>query len=114
MSRADVIPLEGSKGDANYVMKWPGSKVQAYIKIIDLKNVSGSYGAESTGEWTAVLGLECRGLEPLKCTLERDFVAESSGGHYFEEVDLSEGDWAEYDEENDMSVSVMNVETKIE
>jgi Eukaryotic protein of unknown function (DUF866) len=30
------------------------------------------------------------------------------------DVDLSDGDWAEYDEENDASVSIDKFETKIE
>jgi hypothetical protein len=32
----------------------------------------------------------------------------------FESVDLEEREWAEYDEEHDISVSVMNLQSKIE
>lgn len=95
-------------------MKWPGATSQSYMKIIDVKNVDGKYSEAQSGEWATILGLECRGIVPLKWVLESDFVAESSGGHFFDSVDLSDGDWAEYDEENDLSVSITNVETKIE
>lgn len=108
------MELEGSRGEANYIMKWPGSKTQAYIKIVELKGVSGSYTDENSGKWVTVLALECRNLVPTAWRVARDFVAESAGGHYFEDVDLGEGDWAEYDEENDESVSIMNVECKVE
>jgi len=38
----------------------------------------------------------------------------SEGGVVFEEdVDLSEGDWGDYDEENDTAVSVNEFESKI-
>lgn len=114
ISKADVMELEGSRGDANYIMKWPGQKVQSYMKIVDLKGVTGHYTEESSGEWVAVLALECRGVVPVRWQVSRDFIAESAGGHYFEDVDLSEGDWAEYDEENDLAVSVTNVECKVE
>lgn len=70
--------------------------------------------AGHAGQWVSVLGLECRGVVPVRWRPFRDFIAESTEGHYFEDVDLSEGDWAEYDEENDLSVSITNVEAKVE
>lgn len=114
ISGSDVIALEGSRGEAHYVMKWPGSKHQSYMKIIDVKNVTGRYASEDSGKWLTILGLECRGIEPTRWIPGSDFIAESDGGHYFESVDLSERDWAEYDEDNDLSVSITNVECKIE
>jgi Eukaryotic protein of unknown function (DUF866) len=45
-----------------------------------------------------------------------DFHATSSGrtSTVFESIDLSDKEWAEYDEEGDLSVSVMELEYKIE
>jgi Eukaryotic protein of unknown function (DUF866) len=45
-----------------------------------------------------------------------DFHAKSVGrtGTVFESIDLSEKEWTEYDEEGDLSVSVMELEYKIE
>ncbi len=114
ISKGDVMELEGSRGDANFIMKWPGNKQQAYIKIVDIKGVTGNYTEDNAGKWVTVLGLECRGIVPIAWKVGRDFIAESSGGHFFEDVDLGDGDWAEYDEENDASVSVTNVESKVE
>merc|ERR1719223_853751 len=114
VSKADVIDLEGSKGQANYVMRWAKGAPQAYIKIVDVKKVDGSYKSDDSGKFVTVLGLECRGIEPIAWVVGEDFTAESSGGTTFQEgVDLSE-DWADYDEEHDESVSVMNTEVKIE
>lgn len=108
------MELEGSRGDANFIMKWPGSKAQSYIKIVDLKGVSGNYTEENGGGWVPVLGLECRGIVPIAWHVGRDFIAEASSGKFFEDVDLSEGDWADYDEDGDAAVSITNVETKVE
>lgn len=49
ISKGDVFELEGSRGDANYIMKWPHNKTQAYIKIVDLKGVNGAYTEDQTG-----------------------------------------------------------------
>lgn len=45
-----------------------------------------------------------------------DFHAKSVGrtGTVFESIDLSDKEWTEYDEEGDLSVSVMELEYKIE
>ena len=65
VSKADVLELNGSKGDANYVMKWhKADSHQAYIKLVDVKKVDGTYKAADSGTWVTLLGLECRGLVP--------------------------------------------------
>jgi hypothetical protein len=74
VSSGDAIPLDGSKGEANYVMRWAKGAPQAYIKIVDVKKVDGSYKAEDSGKWVTVLGLECRGLEPTKWLQKIDFT----------------------------------------
>ena len=44
-----------------------------------------------------------------------EFIVVSEGGKTFDEdVDLSEGDWADYDDENDTPVSISTFESKIE
>ncbi len=97
-------------------MKWDKSSPhQSYIKIVDLKKVSGSYLADqSGGVMVPILGLECRGLIPVRWVPGVDGTCVSVGGKVFEDVDLQEGDWAEYDDENDLAVSITNLEHCIE
>mmetsp|Transcript_26686 Transcript_26686/g.39648 ORF Transcript_26686/g.39648 Transcript_26686/m.39648 type:complete len:162 (+) Transcript_26686:95-580(+) len=117
VTTADEIDLEGSRGHANFVMKWPGTHHQSYIKIVDLKKCSGIYTAEDAagGKFVPILGLECRGLEIERWVPEVDFVVETADGTIFEDVDLSDSDgWAEYDEENDAAVSITELESVIE
>ena len=94
-------------------MKWPGDREQSHIKIVPIKKNDGCYRAENSGNFVQILAMECRGLTPVKWHPMCDFSATSSGGFKFDEVDLSD-DWAEYDEDNDISVSIMNLESKIE
>jgi hypothetical protein len=114
VTKDDVIELDGSKGEANFVVKWPGSKSQAYIKMLDMKAGTGDYTEDANGQYATVALFECRGLELVSYVPGMDFSAESTGGGKFEEVDMSEGDWADYDEDNDLAVSITNLESTIE
>lgn len=112
MSSGDVEALDGSRGEANFVVKFPGASSQSYIKLVAVKNVSGEYN--KSGQWVTILGMECRGLVPVTWIPGIDFNATSTGGTQFDGIDLTEKEWADYDEENELSVSVMNLESKIE
>ena len=39
----DELELSGSRGTANFVMKWPGDKNESYIKIVHVKKVTTQY-----------------------------------------------------------------------
>lgn len=59
----EVIELEGSRGTANYVMKWDKkNQHQAYMKIIDVSPYSKS------NEFSTIMRIECRGIgNHLQC-----------------------------------------------
>mmetsp|Transcript_2245 Transcript_2245/g.4821 ORF Transcript_2245/g.4821 Transcript_2245/m.4821 type:complete len:184 (-) Transcript_2245:1754-2305(-) len=118
----------------HFAVKWEGSKKFSTLVVLDAdaaksalkkgkkKGKSGGEGdlprdvkGEDNGEFVPVLAMECRGLEPYEFhALGNEFRVVSEGGTVFEEgVDLSEGDWADYDEEHDASVSISDFEAKI-
>jgi len=51
---------------------------------------------------------------PIKWHQLRELVCESTEGKSFDGVDLSEDDWCDYDDENDPSVSISNLESTFE
>lgn len=53
-------------------------------------------------------------MEPIAWYPAMDFDVKSTGGATFTQVDLSDRDWAEYDEENDLTVSISNLDYKID
>lgn len=111
-----------------FVLKWEGSlKKRSTLEVLQdpkaalkKKKYKGEqprdYKAQDSGNWVPILAVECRGMEPYAFhALGDEFVVESEGGVMFDsDVDLSEGDWAEYDEENDAAVSVSEFEAKFE
>jgi hypothetical protein len=112
----DELEIEGSRGHANYTMKWHGSKQHAYIKIIPLdKHISpGFYPIEKAGEYIKIAAFECRGLSLERYIPGADFSAEGSTGTIFPQVDLTDPDgWTDYDEGSDEAVSIMGLEHRI-
>eukprot|EP00611_Tribonema_gayanum_P022886 TRINITY_DN4693_c0_g2_i1.p1 TRINITY_DN4693_c0_g2~~TRINITY_DN4693_c0_g2_i1.p1 ORF type:complete len:174 (+),score=54.88 TRINITY_DN4693_c0_g2_i1:39-524(+) len=115
VSGAEELEVDGSKGKANFVVKFKGSNKQSTISVVDVKKLTTRcITAEQSGEWVPVVAFDCRGLVPTAWHPSTDFVVTSSGGHSFGEVDLSDGDWGEYDEENDIALSITDMEHKFE
>jgi len=118
---SDCIELDGSRGEANFVMKWSKQDShQAYIKVVDLRGaITGSTaggskkkGKKAAGgseafdgvyrnpdeheDWSAILAIECRGLRPTKVHVgSRDFDAVSVKGTRFP------ADECEYEPDNE-------------
>lgn len=54
------------------------------------------------------------GLEITRYIPTIDFHAISGESNYkFESIDLSDLEWSEYNEQDDLAVSIMNVETRV-
>ena len=69
VSKHDIIDLDGSKGTANFVIKWDKTSSQSYIKLVDVKKLAGKYTSDDSGKWVSIIALDCRGLEPLQVGL---------------------------------------------
>jgi hypothetical protein len=95
-------------------MKWVrDAKSQAYLNIQQVKGVTRDLTPDDEGKFVPVVGFECRGLEPVAFHPQGQFVVKGAGGRkVFEDVDMSEGEWVDYDDDCGGSVSVMNLEWK--
>jgi len=126
----DVYELEGSRGVANLVIKFAGSNEKAQCAILDvetfktrfkksktaIKELPRAVTADDHGQWVPILAFEARGMDVTKIYIGEDdvVVTTTSGALINENIDLSEGDWADYDEQADLSISITNLETKVE
>jgi hypothetical protein len=124
-----VEQAEGAREPPHHFqLKWEGSKKQSTLAIVDdaviktalkkKKKVEAprDYTADDSGEWVPIVAVECKGLEPTAFfAMGNDFVVTSTGGVEFsDDVDIGEGDWGEYDEDNDAAVSLTDIEFKWE
>ena len=126
---ADVLELEGSRGTVNLVIKFADAGEKAQCSIMSAEAYKAAFKKkkpalaylpravtpEDSGEWVPIVAFEARGLEVTKLHLGvDDVVIQSTGGAvYDEDVDLSDGDWAEYDADASLSVSVTGATTKV-
>ena len=113
-------------GEHHFRLTWEGSKKASTLRILTaaqvktaLKKKKGiqlprSYTAEDAGSFVPILAVECRGLEPTAFfPMGNEFTVTSEGGAEFNsDVDLSEGDWADYDADNDQPVSISDIAFK--
>lgn len=102
--------LEGSRGVANFAMKWKDSGKRANISIVEA-GAAGKLCASDGLEPAHIVSFECRGCEIVAYHPTEDdlWVVTSEGGTTFSDVALTEPDWCEYDEENDASVEITEI-----
>jgi len=114
----------------HFTLKWEGSKKASILQVLDEKETASAlkkkkkfkgekprnYTNDDSGNFVPILCMECRGLEPYAFhPMKDEFVITSEGGYAFdEEIELGEGDWADYDAENDVPVSLEEIEFKFE
>lgn len=137
----ELIEDENSKEPPyHFGLSWEGNKKKSVLTVLDAdslktalkknskkgKKAKGgeddprmprAYTADDNESFVPILALECRGIEPYAFhPMGGEFVVESEGGMAFEgdDVDLSEGDWADYDGDNDIAVSISEFESKFE
>lgn len=118
VSVEDSFELEGSKGTANFIVRFGKGDQQAYIKFdkLNKKHGDGIIRESQSCQWVTILCMECRGLEPTRAYPGNDFDIKTSGENakVFTDADFSvERDWAEYDDENDLAVQVSNMEYRV-
>ncbi|EJD03985.1 DUF866-domain-containing protein, partial [Fomitiporia mediterranea MF3/22] len=71
------------------------------------------YSAESSGSLTPFLTLDCRGLEFIGFNPMGIWKCKGTeSGTIFSEVDLTEGEWTDYDEKASQPVSIMEIESE--
>ena len=110
VSPTEVHELSGSRGTANFLLKWVrDAKHEASLNVQQIKGVTRSFTSEDV-DYVPIVAFECRGMEPIDWMPDAGFIIKSNSGQIFTDVDLSEKEWADYDEKSGDSVSVMNLE----
>ena len=109
ISSEETAEIEGSRGEAHLVMKFPGGTKQCSMSVVAPRGKTRAV-TEDDADFVPMVAFECRGMEPVKWSPKDGLCCRSTGGRKYTDVDLSEGEWFEYDDENDLSVSIQNIE----
>lgn len=64
------------------------------------------YGDDDTGKFKTIVAFDCRGVEPIEFSPRAGWIVKATDGGTFNDVDLSEDDWADYDEKSGNSVGI--------
>ncbi|KAM5148862.1 CXXC motif containing zinc binding protein [Mantella aurantiaca] len=104
----DSTPLKGGRGSASMVQK---CKLCSRENSIDILRTSlQPYNAENSETFKTIVEFECRGLEPVDFQPQAGFAAEGAEtGTPFNEINLQEKDWTDYDEKAKESVGIYEV-----
>ena len=70
--------------------------------------------ASESGKYCPVMLFDCRGYEPVDFIFGGGWKVESLAGTKYEDVDLSGGDFAEYDEKGECPVMISNLRSKFD
>ena len=103
--------INGSRGEASFVFRCKNCRSEHSAQITRTKE---KLTAETSEKWTRLLEIEARGIDFKKFISEG--IWECSGvdsGTMFDDVDLEDGEWHDYDENLKVEVSVVDVEFKI-
>lgn len=67
VSSADTAELASSRGTANFALKWVrDARHSSHLTLTPVKGVTRPYTGADDGQWVGVIGMECRGLEPIR------------------------------------------------
>ncbi|KAK3051880.1 hypothetical protein LTR09_006834 [Extremus antarcticus] len=101
----------GSRGEANFVWRCKNCKREHSANIMDAPKV---YPQQDPAKAMNVITIDCRGLEFVEFRADGDWKAVGlESGTKFAAIDLTDGEWFDYDEKPGEEVSIVNVKWEI-
>ncbi|KAI8895612.1 UPF0587 protein C1orf123 [Globomyces pollinis-pini] len=108
----EVVEMNNSRGTANLIMKCNFCKSEGSV---DLEmNTLKPYTIENSGKMQPLIVIEGRGWEPVEWIPTIGFRAEGvESGTVFDEIDLTDLEWCDYDEKAGESVDIMDIQSEV-
>ncbi|KAK5032276.1 hypothetical protein LTS07_002000 [Exophiala sideris] len=101
----------GSRGEANFVWKCKNCKRESTATI---KAAPAVYEQNSPAKVKNIIDIDCRGLEFTEFRADGEWEAKGiDSGSKFSGIDLSEGEWFDYDEKAGEEVSIKDIRWSI-
>ncbi|KAK1354518.1 UPF0587 protein like [Heracleum sosnowskyi] len=105
--------VSNSWDSPNLIMKCKFCEKVGTVTVISGKGRPLTQGLSEQGKYAPLMELDCRGYEPVEFMFGSGWKAESIAGTNFEDIDLSEGEFAEYDEKGECPVTIYNLRSTI-
>ncbi|KAL1994780.1 hypothetical protein VTN49DRAFT_967 [Thermomyces lanuginosus] len=110
-TRFDSREIPGSRGEANFVWK---CKLCGRTHTANITAGPHTYVADNDDKVQKIIELECRGLEFTEFKPEGEWEAKGvESNTAFTSIDLTEGEWYDYDEKAGEEVSIKDVSWEI-
>ncbi|CAL9774797.1 unnamed protein product [Musa acuminata subsp. burmannicoides] len=106
---SESVPLPNGRGTANLVQKCKLCGRDGTIQMVPGHGEPLTIERSQAGIRSKLMVFDCRGFEPVNFSFENGWKAESLSGTSFE-VDLSEGEFADYDEKGECPVGITNLQ----
>ncbi|RVD87859.1 uncharacterized protein DFL_002063 [Arthrobotrys flagrans] len=111
VSKHEANEISGSRGEANFVWKCKNCKREHSANI---KTKATPYEQSDPAKRQNIVELECRGLEFVEFKPDGEWLCEGiESGTKFTGVELSEGEWFDYDEKAGEEVSIQRLNWEI-
>ncbi|XP_014208076.1 UPF0587 protein C1orf123 homolog [Copidosoma floridanum] len=104
----DEKPAQRGSGVTHYVTKCKLCARENSLTI--LPDTISEIKADTCDQFKTIVVFDCRGLEPKDFSAREGWIASVDGGTTFNNVDLSEGDWADYCDKTKQPVSISCIE----
>ncbi|GAA5812537.1 hypothetical protein MFLAVUS_005993 [Mucor flavus] len=108
-NQQDSYDMNSSRGSANLVMRCKFCKRDGTAQFEPSFKIR-KYDVEQNGKFQQIAQFDCRGLELVDFQPRESWTCKGTeSGTVFEEIDLCEGEWAEYDEKSGEPVGISNI-----
>jgi endogenous inhibitor of DNA gyrase (YacG/DUF329 family) len=104
--------VESNRGRKSFhlILKCPSCGREQYVTVKE--NSERDVSGEVSEEWQSVLQLDCRGVDVSGWHLGQ-YVLTTPSGMRVPDADLTDGDFADFDEDLNKSVEVLEAETRV-
>ncbi|XAR69272.1 hypothetical protein NMG60_11000800 [Bertholletia excelsa] len=108
VSLNETVPVPKSKGITHLAQKCKFCSREGTVTMIAGQGRPLTQEISEAGNYSPLMGFDCRGFEPLEFAFGGGWKVESIEGTQFDGVDLSGGEFAEYDEKGECPVMISN------
>ncbi|GMN35949.1 hypothetical protein TIFTF001_005648 [Ficus carica] len=110
----DSVPLPVGKGTTHLIQKCKFCGRDGTITMVPGRGRPLTQETSESGKFSPLMLFDCRGYEPVSYVFADGWKAVSLKGTTFDGIDLSGGDFAEYDEKGEFPVMVSNLRATFE